>query len=174
MIEVEVKARSRPETREVILSMGGELQAVEHHLDIYFNSPLRDFRESDEALRIRVREGGARITYKGPKLDCSTQSRKELTSGISDPEVLEEILTSLGFVRAGAVRKVRTKYLLNGLILAMDDVEGLGSFIEIEASGSEDWSVERIKVEEMLNALGLGESLRKTYLEMLLESGHII
>jgi adenylate cyclase, class 2 len=79
MIEVEVKARSKPDTLQRVLGLGGKLVGVEHHSDAYFNSPHHDFKESDEALRIRVKDGGSRLTYKGPKLDPETQSRLEMT-----------------------------------------------------------------------------------------------
>ena len=54
MIEVEVKARRGPEVLDKILVMGALFKGTEHHHDIYFNSPKRDFRKTDEALRIRI------------------------------------------------------------------------------------------------------------------------
>ncbi|HWQ20602.1 MAG TPA: class IV adenylate cyclase, partial [Methanotrichaceae archaeon] len=137
MIEVEAKARSRPDTIQKILDLGANLVGVEHHCDAYFNSPRRDFKESDEALRIRVKDQGARLTYKGPKLDLQTKSRLELTVEIDDPVTMENILTALGFVKSGTVKKVRTKYALGQAVLALDEVEGLGSFIEVEILGSD-------------------------------------
>ena len=86
MIEVEVKARAREDTKERIFALGATLLRVETHLDLYFNSPLRDFKTSDEALRIRIKEDGARLTYKGPKLDLETKSRRELTVKIDDAD----------------------------------------------------------------------------------------
>ena len=56
MIEVEVKARAREDTKERIAALGATPIGVENHLDLYFNSPLRDFKESDEALRIRAND----------------------------------------------------------------------------------------------------------------------
>ncbi|MFZ1315045.1 class IV adenylate cyclase, partial [Methanothrix sp.] len=85
MIEVEVKARAEEGTKERIASLGATPIQVENHLDLYFNSPLRDLRTSDEALRIRIKEDGARLTYKGPRLDQKTKSRQELTVKIDDP-----------------------------------------------------------------------------------------
>ncbi len=109
MIEVEVKARLKPDTLQMIKALGAVPIGTEHHRDIYFNSPVRDFRVSDEALRIRVKEEGARLTYKGPKLDRETKSRKELTVKIDDSEAMMQILLSLGFVISGEVTKSRTK-----------------------------------------------------------------
>lgn len=169
MIEVEVKARAPEDMAERIVSLGGELMAVENHHDLYFNSPLRDFKRSDEALRIRIKEGGARLTYKGPKLDLATKSRLELTVKIDDALQMEEILGHLGFVLSAQVRKQRTKYSYQGVVLALDEVEGLGSFLEVEAQAVEDIEEQRLKVLLVLGQLGLGPSIRSSYLELLEE-----
>jgi adenylate cyclase class 2 len=170
MIEVEVKARSPPDIEAKIIDMGGELIGVENHLDLYFNSPFCDFARTDEALRIRIKEEGARLTYKGPKLDSETKSRRELKVRVDDPEALELILESVGFSRSAVVKKRRTKYALGEATLCIDDVVGLGTFIEVELSGDEDWQDQKRTALEILARLGLAESLRKSYLELLNES----
>ena len=169
MIEVEVKARCDPEVVDKILAMGAVLKGTEHHHDIYFNSPDRDFRRTDEALRIRIKEEGARLTYKGPKLDMRTKSRLELTVKLDDPTAMEKILAELGFRPSGEVRKRRTKYTLGEVTFALDDVEGLGSFLEIEALAEDNWADRQERVLEILQSLGQGESIRKSYLELLEE-----
>jgi adenylate cyclase class 2 len=171
MIEVEVKARARPETIGNILGLGATLIGTENHRDLYFNSPLHDFKESDEALRIRIKEEGARLTYKGPKLDKETKSRLELTVKIDSPEEMEKILRALGFVRSAEVTKRRTKYALDEAVVAFDEVVGLGSFVEVEISGDEDWEMQGSKALALLGRLGLGESIRSSYLELLAEKG---
>jgi adenylate cyclase, class 2 len=169
MIEVEVKSRCRPEVADKILAMGAVLKGTEHHRDIYFNSPKRDFRITDEALRIRSKEEGARLTYKGPKLDCLTKSRLELTVELDNPTTMEKILAELGFLPSGEVRKTRTKYTLGDVTFALDEVEGLGSFLEIEAPAEDDWADKQERVLEILQSLEQGESIRKSYLELLEE-----
>lgn len=169
MIEVEVKARAREGMAEKIASLGGELIAVESHQDLYFNSPLRDFRRSDEALRIRIKEEGARLTYKGPKIDSSTKSRLELTVRIDDVQQMKEILGHLGFVFSATVFKRRSKYSYKGVTLALDEVEGLGSFLEAEAQAEDDVELQRQKVLGVMGELGLDESIRSSYLELLEE-----
>jgi adenylate cyclase class 2 len=169
MIEVEVKARAQRDTAQRLLSMGASLTGKETHHDLYFNSPLCDFRASDEALRIRVKEEGARLTYKGPKLDRLTKSRRELTVRIDDPLKMQQILLSLGYVLSAEVKKRRTKYSYGDLVIALDEVEGLGSFVEVEARGEADYKVQRELVLDMLSRLGLGQSIRSSYLELLEE-----
>jgi adenylate cyclase, class 2 len=169
MIEVEVKARAPEDIAERIAALGVTLLVVENHHDLYFNSPLHDFIVSDEALRIRIKEEGARLTYKGPKLDQTTKSRLEWTVKIDDPQQMEQILLALGFVLSVHVRKRRAKYSYEGVILALDDVEGLGSFVEVEAEGNGDYEEQKQKVLSILSRLGLHESIRSSYLELLEE-----
>lgn len=169
MIEVEVKARLKPDTLQGIKALGAVLIGTEHHRDIYFNSPLRDFRESDEALRVRIKDESIRLTYKGPKLDSETKSRRELTIVIDDAEAMMQILLSLGFVQSGEVIKSRTKYALGDVTFAVDDVSGLGLFLEMEIAGEDDWPQKKKVLQDLMMRLGLGESIRKSYLELLLE-----
>ena len=172
MIEVEVKARAPEGMAERIAALGGELMAVESHQDLYFNSPLRDFRKSDEALRIRIKEEGARLTYKGPKIDRATKSRLELTVRIDDIQQMKEILGHLGFVLSAMVQKQRRKYSYQDVTLALDEVEGLGSYVEVEAQAEADIEEQRQKVLRVMNELGLNESIRSSYLELLEEKQH--
>ena len=169
MIEVEVKARAQEDTQEKITAMGAKPLKVENHHDLYFNSPLRDFKVSDEALRIRIKEEGARLTYKGPKLDQETKSRLEWTVKIDDPVQMEQILLVLGFELSAEVCKRRTKYSFGDIVIALDEVEGLGSFLEVEAVGDIGWEMQRTKVLSVLAGLGLGGSIRSSYLELLEE-----
>jgi adenylate cyclase class 2 len=169
MIEVEVKARAQKDTQEKIKALGAKLLKVENHHDLYFNSPLRDFKVSDEALRIRIKEEGARLTYKGPKLDQETKSRLEWTVKIDDPVQMEQILLVLGFELSAEVCKRRTKYSFGDIVIALDEVEGLGSFLEVEAVGDIGWEMQRTKVLAVLAGLGLGRSIRSSYLELLEE-----
>ncbi|HPE63717.1 MAG TPA: class IV adenylate cyclase [Methanothrix sp.] len=169
MIEVEVKSRAPPGIESKIAGLGGELVGVEDHLDLYFNSQARNFRVTDEALRIRIKGAGAYLTYKGPKLDSETKSRLELTVQVADPGAMESILESIGFFRAAVVKKRRTKYSLAEAIVAVDEVEGLGTFIEVELAGGEEWGAQKRAALEILERLGINESIRKSYLELLAE-----
>jgi adenylate cyclase class 2 len=82
---------------------------------------------------------------------------------------MEAILSSLGFFLFAEVCKCRTKYSYGDVIIALDEVEGLGSFLELEARGEADWGVQAKKVLDLLKSLDLGESIRSSYLELLAE-----
>jgi adenylate cyclase class 2 len=79
------------------------------------------------------------------------------------------VLERLGFRRTAQVVKERDLYQLEGAAIALDTVESLGTFIEIEAPTglSREEAVRRIR--DLAEELGVrGESLPLSYLEMVL------
>ncbi|PTD94859.1 class IV adenylate cyclase [archaeon SCG-AAA382B04] len=169
MIEVEVKAVSNQEAKKKIKQEGKFLR-TENQEDIYLNHPVKDFAKTDEALRLRKIDGKTFITYKGPKLEEKTKSRKEIEEKIEDFEKSLEIFKSLGFREAGSVKKKRQIYELNGYKVSIDKVEGLGEFIEAEKEIKE---VDQEIIEnaiDFLTDLGIDQRdfERRSYLELIL------
>ncbi len=174
MIEVELKGYADERIFERVRERF-ELIRREYQEDKYFAHPCRDFSETDEALRIRRRKFNghfeAFLTYKGPKIDPGSKTRQEIEVQIENPEDHERILISLGFRPVFTVSKIREKYYYDrGVVIALDEVEGLGKFIEIEKL-VEDGSEVESTVEELRNvlkSLGVERFERRSYLELLL------
>jgi adenylate cyclase class 2 len=143
--------------------------------DMYFNHPARDFARTDEALRIREVGEKAYLTYKGPKMDELTKTREEIAISVDKPENLLEILKKLGFREVRTVTKNREKYQLDELTVCLDSVEGLGDFVELEATcdpnDSERIDELRNRILNTLKEWNLTKIVRKSYLELLLEKG---
>jgi adenylate cyclase class 2 len=83
------------------------------------------------------------------------------------------IISSIGFTPVATIVKKRKKYRLGDFIISLDDVRNLGDFIEVEISIRDSKSHED-KVESifrLFEKLGIrrDESIRKSYLEMILE-----
>ena len=115
MIEVEVKAKinSFKEMEEKLAEIGASKAKKEFQEDIYFNSPVVDFAETDEALRIRTTKENDKtnifITYKGPKIDKESKTRREIEMGIEDSQKCSDIFEEIGFKKVRTVRKNRRK-----------------------------------------------------------------
>ena len=77
MIEIEVKARCNLGDVD-IQKLGGVFVKQEVQEDVYYNHPLRDFRETDEALRVRSIDGRHYLCYKGPRLSGKAKVREEI------------------------------------------------------------------------------------------------
>jgi len=132
--EIELKARvdGREAIAERILSLGGRFVREVSQEDVYFKHPCYDFRERDEALRLR-REGSAcTLTFKGSRFGSGAKMREEVEVGVNDCEAAATILKRAGFEKAFVIRKERLVYSLEGAEISLDSVEGLGEFVEIE------------------------------------------
>lgn len=155
-------------------ALGGAPHGVEEQRDTYYAHPVRDFAATDEALRLRVVPGKeVELTYKGPKVDAHSKAREERTlalAGAGAGEDAVRILERLGFRPVATVAKRREAWAVQGLEVAFDEVEGLGSFVEVEAPPvpREEVPAARDRVLALLRALGGGEGIRTSYLELLL------
>ncbi len=166
-MEVEIKARveNPEELKKTLELIGAKIVKEKYEKDMYFSHPCRDFSETDEALRIR---NDFTLTYKGPKVDEDTKSREEHYITVSDIEKTRLILEKLGFREVAVVEKVRKYYQYGDLTICLDDVKGLGTFVEIECMG--EYSECKRAVLEFAEKLKIKNFIRKSYLEMLLES----
>lgn len=178
--EVELKFRLAGSQAEEVLSiineLGGKRSDSIEQQDLYFAHPQRDFVQTDEALRIRACGDENCLTYKGPKVGGPTKTRHEIEttfgSGRQTCEQLAETLEILGFRRVRTVVKQRVAFALSwdgyDYTLALDTVEGLGEFIEIELLANEDdRDAAGAAVLKLAGRLQLQEPERRSYLGML-------
>ena len=176
-IEVEMKfsVSDEAELRQRLTKWGVDLGRSEQQVDSYFSHPARDFSSTDEALRIRRTESRVEVTYKGPRLDERTKTRQEIEVSLAGGEIaatqFEQILRVLGFGSAGEVTKSRRVGHLQGrgrvVTVALDQVDGLGSFLELESIVcSADVAEARENLERLARELDLGVTERRSYLEL--------
>jgi adenylate cyclase class 2 len=139
-IEVEQKYRltSTENLTQKLADLNAHFVVVERHQDTYFQHPARDFRVTDEALRIRQINDRHVITYKGPKTKAAVKTRFEIETLLAADTNSDwfTILDRLGFSRVATVSKTRTVYRLlfqgSEFVIALDDASILGKFAEIE------------------------------------------
>jgi adenylate cyclase, class 2 len=174
MLEVEIKARvpDLAPVRERILLGHTSTPARVHERDIYYNTPHRDFGSTDEALRLRYAGGTCTLTYKGKKMkEYRLKAREELNCGVESGRVMELILARLGFFQVAEVEKWREYYSYRGATVSLDEVTGLGSFVEIEALGNSGGENPEEFVRKIAKELGVeGEPILDSYLELLLHA----
>ncbi|MFW9853914.1 MAG: class IV adenylate cyclase [Candidatus Thorarchaeota archaeon] len=150
-----------------------------HQIDTYFQSPIVNFHQTDEALRIRqIQENETQeieLTYKGPKKGNEMKIREEITLRVSDAETAHILLTLLGFQEVMRVKKHRINWVLSeGVQVSLDRVEGLGDFLEIELLETdllEDLDLGKRRIRQVANAIFPkwdGTEERRSYLELLL------
>lgn len=183
MLEAELKASLGDLAAEELADRAAALGFLPveqvQETDVYFNGTERDFRRTDEALRLRsvrrLPDGPweSLITYKGPKLDRVSNARTEYETGVSDGGTAQKLLEALGYRPLAEVNKVRRTYRLDQVTLCLDQVQGLGGFLELEllVPGEEqrEAAVERLLA--LLEELGIprDQLSRRSYLELLAE-----
>jgi adenylate cyclase, class 2 len=160
--EVEIKAPLAG-CKVKVAEIGGAFKHDMSQEDTYYMHPSRDFKATDEALRIRKQEGKFFLTYKGPKMQDDLKVREEIELEV-DGAKMSDILGRLGFDVAFSIKKKRSVFALDGLEVSCDRVEGLGEYVEIESKDPGD----RDRIMLAANRLGVLElATTKSYSELL-------
>ena len=192
MIEVEIKVKIKDPKliRKLFKENKGVYNLSLKHEDTYFNMPkgLRDFRQTDEALKLRKSIEFKRdhksndpninyyLTYKGKKIDKITKTREEVEVKISEIEDLRKILEILGFREVFTVVKERELYNFEfhdkKIEVLIDYIPMLKKhFVEVELITESLDNVENSReiLFQFLNKFGINrkDSVRKSYLELL-------
>jgi len=181
---IEVEQKYRLDDRDALLAKIAHREATAGEpvtqIDTYYAHPERDFATTDEALRIR-RVGEANfITYKGPKLNATTKTRREielpLASGQLSAADWDELLTALSFRRVAEVTKQRQSFHLThdgqSIELALDQVQDVGDFVELELVVANQSDIDRAQSQilSLASELQLADAERRSYLGLLLEN----
>ena len=162
-----------------LLALGGQAGSDALQVDRYFAHPARDFSQTDEALRIRRVGQRNYVTYKGPKIDRSTKTRLEieldLPPGQQGFDDFAALLAALGFRPVAEVHKRRRAVALrwqgHDVEAALDDVQGVGTFVELEIMADEaGLDAARASLATLAAALHLIRNERRSYLELLLSN----
>jgi adenylate cyclase class 2 len=168
-LEIEVKAYAEDlvQVEQRLSEMGAVFVGTVSEDDLYVAHPCRDFRETDEALRVRVMDNRSFMTYKGRRIDDKSKTREEIEVALDDAENAKLLLVKLGFTPVATVIKVRKLYRLGECEICLDDVEGLGTFVEVETKGG-DVIESRDRALALLERLNLRKTERRSYLKLLL------
>ncbi|MDK2974696.1 MAG: adenylate cyclase, class 2 [Methanofollis sp.] len=171
MFEVEAKIRVEdlPKIRARLVQIGAISPISSDQRDAYYNHPVRDFGMTDEALRVRYEDDRCTVTYKGQKqIGKGSRTREEFNVAVESGEIMEKILQRLGFRLSAEVRKHREEFALETAHVALDIVEGLGSFVEIEVMAHEQVNDAEKLIERIKGDLGIeGDHIPQSYLELL-------
>ena len=181
MLEVEVRYRTsnRDAVAARLRDWGASLAADRIDVDHYFNPSDRDLKDSDESFRLRCIGETNCLTYKGPRRDSDTKTRTEIEVRIADGTEaatdMERMLLALKYRPVVVVRKARRVYRVTrggfDLEVCFDDVEKVGSFIELEIlAPEEEYEHAKSVLLQTASDLSLTEKETRSYLGMVLEA----
>ena len=126
-LNVEIKAKcSQPEkARQVLIDLGAEYKGRDHQIDTYFKVPNG---------RLKLREGNIEknlIQYQRSNTAGPKSSFFKLYP-VTESQQLKEMLVAANGILA-VVDKQRDIYFIDNVKFHIDQVQQLGSFVEIEA-----------------------------------------
>ena len=192
MYEVEQKFRvTDPAALEArLVGLAARFREPVEQVDRYFAHPCRDFVKTDEALRLRRVGDDVAATWKGPRIDSASKTRRELELGLAQvpplpggprggPATLDrwtELLEALGFRRVRDVSKrrraARVPWQGTEVEAALDRVEGIGDFLELELQAAEgEVPLATACIESLARTLGCDAQERRSYLELVIAAG---
>lgn len=181
LLEIETKARlaDRGAVMQKLEALGCAFAAPKTQDDTVYvakTGTLEEFLSNDVFLRIRIQDGQKVVlTAKKPVRKSAEVLVKHEHEIVADSaEQARAILELMGLKPAVRTVKVRRTGHVAGYEVCIDDIEGLGSFIELEKM-AEAGDAEHIQAEmgEFLASLGIEASDRVTkgYDILMLERG---
>ncbi len=153
-VNVELKARDpNPEvTAARCLNLGAVTAGTLHQRDVYFSA-----RHGRLKLRSHGEGAGELIAYQRPD-DAEASESRYVIAALPEPDALAEALdAALG--TTVVVSKRRQLYLWEGVRIHLDEVDGLGSFIEFEAvlPDAGDLATAQAKVARLRSELAIAD-----------------
>ena len=163
-IEIKAHVRNFSETRDRAEKLSDTPVQVIPQEDTFFNTPQGRLK-----LRVFDSNQGQLIYYTRPDQEGPKRSDYHI-SHTSDPENLKRVL-ALAYGIRSVVRKTRYLYLVGQTRIHLDDVEGLGHFLELEVvmqEGQSDAQVQAI-AEDLMASLGVegNDLLKGAYMDLL-------
>ena len=161
-IEAKLKIESPERIEARLVELGAEFIGELRQTDYHFDDAKATLRKGDKALRIRQQVSADRtqllMGYKGPKEKSNFKKRQEIEFELTDTDAAEKLLGALGYHRALAVEKRRRLWRFGGCEVAVDRLDLLGDYLEIEGPDDE-------KITSVQKSLGLShlQHIPKSY-----------
>ena len=150
-LEIKARCEDLDSMRGRAVRIATQWIGVDHQVDTYFVT-----RSGRLKLRESSLSGGELIPYVRPDGEAPKRSDYQVIP-VEDPEGLKELLTGLLGVHR-VVAKEREIWLYQNVRIHLDQVEGLGTFIELEAvfeDGADDETEQQLKVAFLRDTLGI-------------------
>jgi len=141
-VEIKVKVDNLEEIKNKVSAMGKLIKSIKQ-VDDYYIPCHRDFFNQKphpvEWLRIRTNPDKVIFEYDksiNKNAEGEQECAEEYETEISNPDELRKILNFLDFKKIVTVDKQREYWIYENIEVALDDVKGLGYFVEAEAKGN--------------------------------------
>ena len=139
IIEVEIKATTPPNIHSALESLNAKISRKAREINTIFNHKERDLFKSNEIIRVREEKTDDKcrtiLTYKkGISMSDGLKSAEEINIDVT-PNITQ-FLEALGFYPAVVYHKTRERWDVGNVEVAVDSVDELGEFVELESRGA--------------------------------------
>ena len=166
-IEIKLRVKNLEEIEQKLKEKGCVIsEPISQHDTIYSLKGSRNEFESasegDVIIRIRKLKNTAQLNLKQQR--SSEGDNLEYETEVKDPEEVHNMLTVLNWYPAIEVKKTRKKGKLREYEFCLDQVEKLGTFVEIEKLTGDGADPEQVRDElfKELETLGLSRNDEET------------
>jgi adenylate cyclase class 2 len=173
-VEVRAKVKNFLTLRRKLKAMGAKFGSVLNQKDWLFYPKgaikTKSQKSGDYLLRVRSENGQHFLTYKG------LTERKgvwvEYEFGIDNPQEARKLIEAMGFGLALILEKKRIPGKLGKIVFCLDQIKGLGNFIEMEIiTGKKKSKEAQQKIRQIFSQLGIdkGDLVRIGYPQIILK-----
>lgn len=160
-IEIKIKVKDLKAVEQKLREKGCNIsEPIEQHDVIYASREMVErfevSKEDDLITRIRQLPNKTILTLKQQR--SNEMDNLEYETEISDPKEMHQILLTLGQKPVTRVNKQRRTCKLEDYEICLDEIEGLGTFVEFEKLTSEDADPDQVRAELFQAAESLGLS----------------
>lgn len=163
-IEIKIRVGDVKSLKKKLSESGVIFKERVENIDRYFTPKHKDFLATKECLRIRTilsKDSNSILTYKPPTTAKMKKAefiwKDEIEVEVKNCEDLIRVLNYLGCKQLVTVYKTREKFQLNGFTLTIDNVRGLGFFMEIEKLSNDNVSDVKKNMWKILKQLGFSK-----------------
>lgn len=173
MKEIEVKYRLNDVNHLIkrLQQLGCKMSDIEDQKDTVYVTDLKNINSNPGSIFLRVRKNNDKVELNAKKHEKVMQSRMEVEFEVSSYEDANRFLELIGFERWVEVKKKRIHTVYENCNICIDQVDSLGSFVELEYVVDDLESDQEIlkKIGEMANKIGIDttEEVDQYYDEMI-------
>jgi len=156
-MEIEIKSTfdNKAKLIKALKSIGAQQEKAKHQIDEYYNHPSRDTRKTNEYIRLRYKFGEDKGIF-AHHINISDGVNKEFEVPVENIKIFKEILKNLNFPLLGTIDKKRDTFKFKDFIITIDEVKGIGNFLEVELDGEEsEINSKKARCVELLEKLNI-------------------
>lgn len=162
-IEAKIKLKDLRKLHASLKSAGAIFDGCSFERNWLFDHPEQTLAKQDKLLRVR-QDRKASLTFKGPRHPSEYKKRGELELEFPDASSASSLLRAVGFDEWFYYEKIREVWRLDNSEIDVDELPGLGLFVEVEGPSDEDIEAVRKRLKLPRDYINI------SYVELLRES----